>query len=217
MEVLVSIINFIANLDQYLYLLATDYDFLIYGVVFLIIFSETGLVVAPFLPGDSLLFLLGTLAGAQLINIYYVMALIVCAALMGDTTNFLVGSFFRNRLKPDSRWISQKHIKRTEKFFDKHGGKSLILARFVPIVRTYAPFVGGVVRMPYSRFIFFNSIGSLCWVLTLVPAGYFLGRFEIIANHISLLVLGLIAVSLIPIGYGIISQKVTERKNNKAI
>ena len=160
------------RLDQILSFWAVEYGVFIYFIIFLIIFCETGLIITPFLPGDSLLFLLGALAGSGLTNVYFIMLVVVSAAFLGDTFNFSVGNYFRGKIKPQNRWIKQKYIHQTEVFFERHGGKSIILARFVPIVRTYAPFVAGMGKMVYFRFMVFNISGAILWALTLVPLGF---------------------------------------------
>ncbi len=194
---------------------AYTYPHWIYVLVFVIIFCETGLVVLPFLPGDSLLFLLGAFAGAKLINIWVLFPLIVVAALCGDSLNYEIGRFFRGKISDNNRWIKKKYIIKTEQFYEKYGGLALILARFTPIVRTYAPFVGGFTGMPYRRFFVFNFIGAFLWVSIFIPLGYLLGNNKFISDHLTTFVLIIIMISFIPIGFGVIKHKLELRSLRK--
>jgi len=170
-----------------------------YAILFGIIFVETGLVFVPFLPGDSLLFAAGAFAALGNLNLLLVLGLMMVAAILGDTVNYWIGHFFGDRLVANPRVpINKEHIEETQKFFDKHGGKTIILARFVPIVRTFAPFVAGIGRMKYSQFISYNVIGGVLWVLVATLAGFFFGNIPFVKENFSLVVLGIVVVSVVP-------------------
>jgi len=207
MSLFADFFHILLNIDYFLPKWAIEYGVWVYAIVFLIIFCETGLVIFPFLPGDSFLFLIGTLCGSAIMDPWISFLVIFFGALCGDTVNFLVGRFFRGRLSPDNRLISQKNIQKTEKFFDKHGGKSLILARFVPIIRTYAPFVGGLVNMPYKRFISFNVFGAFIWPVVFLSAGYFFGQFTFITQNIGKFVLFIVIFTLLSFAWGYLKKK----------
>ena len=173
----------------------------VYALLFLIVFCETGLVVTPFLPGDSLLFAVGAIAALpdSGLNLIVAMVIILIAAILGDTVNYWVGKLAGKKLvEKFPRLIKQKHIDKTHQFFERYGGKTIIIARFVPIVRTFAPFVAGVGAMTYSRFMLFNVAGALLWVVLIAPAGYFFANIPIVKNNFSLVILGIIFVSILP-------------------
>jgi len=195
-----QIFSFIMHIDQHLFALVQAYGAWLYGILFLIVFCETGLVVTPFLPGDSLLFATGTLAGAGYMSYPLSLAVLFCAAALGDAVNYEIGrhvgpSIFRR----ETRWLNKKHLEKAHAFYERHGGKAIILARFIPIVRTFAPFVAGIAKMSPVQFFAFNIIGGLLWVCGIVSAGYFLGNIEVVRNNFSLVVYGIIIVSLIPV------------------
>jgi membrane-associated protein len=169
-------------------------------ILFLIIFCETGLVVTPILPGDSLLFAVGALAARpDGLNLWIVLGALIVAAILGDSVNYWIGYFLGEKLqKRFPRLIKPEHIRRTHDFYERYGGKTIIIARFVPIVRTFAPFVAGLGKMTYSRFMVFNVFGALLWILLLVPAGYFFGNFKIVRENFSLVVLAIIFLSILP-------------------
>ena len=200
MELFTYLIDLILHLDRHLASLIESYGLWTYLILFLIVFAETGLVVTPILPGDSLLFAAGTFAGRGSLNPLLLFAILSAAAILGDTVNYWVGKYFgehfvRGRSR---RWIKQKHLDRTHAFFEKYGGKTIILARFVPIVRTFAPFVAGIGTMTYGKFLAYNVIGGLLWVGLFVAAGYFFGSRPFVQNNFSLVVLAIVIVSLIP-------------------
>lgn len=200
MELFTSFIDLILHLDRHLASLIESYGLWTYLILFVIVFAETGLVVTPILPGDSLLFAAGTFAGRGSLNPLYLFAILSAAAILGDTVNYWVGKnlgkfFVRDRGR---RWIKQQHLDRTHAFFEKYGGKTIILARFVPIVRTFAPFVAGIGTMTYGRFLAYNVIGGLLWVAVCTGAGYFFGSRPFVENNFSLVVLAIVIVSLIP-------------------
>ena len=171
-----------------------------YGLLFLIVFCETGLVVTPFLPGDSLLFVAGTLAAAGGMDIYAVIGTLLAAALCGDNVNYWIGRWVGPRVfsKQGSRWLNPRHLQRTHEFYARHGGKTIIMARFVPIVRTYVPFVGGLGKMSYLRFLSFSVAGALLWVGSLCCAGYFFGNIAAVKGNLTLVIVGIVLLSISP-------------------
>ena len=206
---LASLIDFILHIDQHLIELTQTYGLWIYAILFLIVFCETGLVVTPFLPGDSLLFAAGTVAALGGMNVHMAAALLLAAAVIGDAANFAVGKYFGEKLfaKPDSRVFKREYLDKTHAFYEKYGGKTIILARFVPIVRTFAPFVAGMGDMHYGRFIRYNIIGALMWVGLLTYAGYFFGELPVVKNNFGLVVIGIIVVSVLPMAVEIAKAK----------
>ncbi len=200
MEFVSFIIDFVLHIDQHLLELVAAYGPWIYLILFLIVFAETGLVVTPFLPGDSLLFVAGAIAAMGEMNVHLLVALLILAAVLGDAVNYAVGHFFGMKLfsNPDSRIFRRQYLDKTHDFYARHGGKTIILARFVPIVRTFAPFVAGVGRMTYRHFFSYNIVGALAWVLSFSYAGYFFGNLPVVKSNLSLLILAIIVVSVLP-------------------
>jgi len=198
MELLAFLIDVILHLDRYLVILVQDYGAWIYLILFLVIFAETGLVVTPFLPGDSLLFVAGTLAAAGGMDVVLLILLLCIAAIAGDSVNYAIGKHVGERLVRLGRFAKQSHIDRTHAFFAKYGGKTIIIARFVPIVRTFAPFVAGLGQMDYGRFLLFNVAGGILWVVSLTTAGYFFGNLPIVKDNLSLVIIGIIIASIMP-------------------
>jgi membrane-associated protein len=172
-----------------------------YAMLFAIVFAETGLLVGFFLPGDSLLFTVGVVAGAGQLNIWLINLLLIVAAIVGDAVGYMLGRHAGPRVfsRPDSRFFKQEHLLRTKAFYEKHGGKTIVYARFVPIIRTFAPFVAGVAQMPYSRFAAYNIFGGIGWVIAMTMAGYMLGNVPIIRAHFEKVVIGIVLVSVLPI------------------
>jgi membrane-associated protein len=187
-------------LDQSVAQLAVQYGHWLYALLFLIIFAETGLVVFPFLPGDSILFIAGTVVATADLNVHVLVVVLMTAAILGDTVNYSVGHYIGPRVfdKPDSRWFRQEHLRRTQAFYDKYGGVTIIIGRFVPIIRTFAPFLAGVAGMSYRRFLSFNVIGAITWIMSLVYAGYLFGNIPWVKQNLTLIVLGIVVISLIP-------------------
>ncbi|WP_153708015.1 DedA family protein [Eikenella corrodens] len=206
---LASLIDFVLHIDQHLIELTQTYGLWIYAILFLIVFCETGLVVTPFLPGDSLLFAAGAVAALGGMNVHIAAALLLAAAVIGDAVNFAIGKYFGEKLfaKPDSRVFKREYLDKTHAFYEKYGGKTIILARFVPIVRTFAPFVAGMGKMHYGRFIRYNIIGALMWVGLLTYAGYFFGELPVVKNNFGLVVIGIIVVSVLPMAVEIAKAK----------
>jgi membrane-associated protein len=200
MEIISYLVDFVLHLDHHLKGIIEQYGALTYFIVFAIIFCETGLVVTPFLPGDSLLFALGAFAAVGALNLYMVLIILIVAAILGDTLNYWIGHMLAPKIIRNEkiRFIKQEYIDRTHKFFEKYGGKTIIIARFVPIIRTFAPFMAGVGTMTYGRFLFYNVIGGILWVTVCVFAGYFFGNLPFVQDNFSLVVLGIIVVSMIP-------------------
>ena len=198
---LTSLFYSLLSLDQTLATIAGQYGPWLYALLFAIIFAETGLVVFPFLPGDSILFIAGTVtAAAAGLNVHLLVALLIVAAIAGDSVNYAIGHYIGPKVfdKPDSRWFRQEHLRRTQAFYDKYGGVTIIIGRFVPIIRTFAPFLAGVAGMSYRRFLSFNVIGAILWITSLVYAGYLFGNIPWVKNNLSLIVVGIVVVSLIP-------------------
>lgn len=194
-----SIIDFVLHIDVHLGQLIATYGVITYVILFVIIFIETGLVVTPFLPGDSLLFAAGAFAALGSFNVFFLLAFLVLAAFLGDTVNYWIGHFLGEKLIANPKIsIKKSHIEKTQKFFAKHGGKTIILARFVPIVRTFAPFVAGIGKMGYGRFISFNIIGGVAWISLFVLAGFFFGNIPSVKHNFSLVIFGIILISILP-------------------
>ena len=200
MELLKSIVEVVLHLDKHLDGLVAQFGPWLYVILFLIIFCETGFVVTPFLPGDSLLFAVGALtARPEGLNFWIVLVSLSAAAILGDSVNYWVGYFLGEKMqKRFPRLIKPEHLRRTHEFYERYGGKTIIIARFVPIIRTLAPFVAGVGQMTYSRFMMFNIAGALLWIGLLVPAGYFFGNLEIVRKNFSVVVLAIIFLSILP-------------------
>ena len=201
MEIVLSLVDLFLHLDMHLAALLQQYGPWIYLLLFLIVFCETGLVVTPFLPGDSLLFVAGALWAAAGMDVLALMATLVTAALLGDNCNYWIGRYLGPRVFrwENSRFFNRKALDYTHAFYDRHGGKTVVLARFLPLVRTFAPFVAGVGRMDYLRFIGFSVIGALVWVVSLVYAGYFLGTIPMIRQNLTAVILVIVAISLAPL------------------
>ncbi|MFB7141434.1 VTT domain-containing protein [Gottfriedia sp. NPDC056225] len=198
MEIVKNFIDLILHLDQHLLSFVQHYGSLTYIILLVIILLETGLVVTPFLPGDSLIFTAGALSALHLLNFYVLLILLIIAATIGDSLNYLIGNKLGRKLIK-SKKINSKYIRETEDFYNKKGPKFIVLARFIPIIRTFAPFVAGVGEMKYSKFIPYNIFGATIWVGLMVSLGYFFGNIPVIKNHFGLLTIGIIFVSIIPI------------------
>lgn len=200
MELATQFIDFVLHLDKYLSLFVAEHGMWVYGLLFMIVFMETGLIVTPFLPGDSLLFVSGAVAAAGGMELHWLMLVLICAALCGDNVNYWVGRFLGPRVfrHEGNRWLKRENLERTHAFMERHGPKAIIIARFVPIVRTFVPFVCGVGHLTYARFLVFSIIGALLWVGLLVPAGYFFGNLDIVKENLSVVILLIIAISLLP-------------------
>jgi membrane-associated protein len=198
--VLTTLFYSLLALDQTLAAIAGEYGPWLYALLFLVIFAETGLVVFPLLPGDSLLFIAGTVVATAGLNVHVLVALLIVAAVLGDSLNYSIGRYIGPRIfdKPDSRWFKQDHLRRTQTFYDRYGGVTIIIGRFVPIIRTFAPFLAGVAGMSYRKFLSYNVIGGVAWISSLVYAGYLFGNIPWVKKNLSLIVIAIVVVSLIP-------------------
>jgi len=195
-----TIIYSLLALDQTITQLASEYGPWLYGLLFLVIFAETGLVVFPFLPGDSILFIAGTVVAVADLNIHVLALVLVAAAVFGDSVNYAVGHYIGPRIfhEPESRWFKRQYLLRTQAFYDKYGGITIIIGRFVPIIRTFAPFLAGVAGMTYPRFLSYNIVGAVAWITSLVYAGYLFGNIPWVKENLTFIVLAIVVVSLIP-------------------
>jgi len=200
-------------LDQTLTQLATDYGTWLYAMLFVVIFAETGLVVFPFLPGDSILFIAGTVVAVAGLHIHILVAVLVIAAILGDSVNYGLGHYVGPRVfhEPNSRWFKREYLLRTQAFYDKYGGVTIIIGRFVPIIRTFAPFLAGVAGMTYPRFLSYNVVGAIAWISSLVYAGYLFGNIPWVKDNLSFIVVAIVVVSLIPA----VSTFVKERRQRR--
>ena len=201
MELLSGFLDIVLHLDAHLLALVQEYGVWVYAILFVIIFAETGLVVAPFLPGDSLLFVTGALCGMGSLELQILMPLLIVAAFSGDNTNYWVGRLLGLRLlnHASQKLIKHEHLEKTHLFFDKHGGKTIIFARFLPIIRTFAPFVAGIGSMSYGRFIVFNVVGGIAWICLFVLGGYFFGNIPAVKNNFTWVIIGIVIISVLPI------------------
>ena len=194
-----ELIDFILHVDQHLLEFVRDYGIWIYAILFLIIFVETGLVVMPLLPGDSLLFAAGAIAATGAMDPVLLSILLFIAAVMGDSLNYQIGRYIGPRVfSMNLRFIKRDHLLKTQSFFEKHGGKTIIFARFLPIIRTFAPFIAGVSHMQYSRFLMFNVIGGAAWILSFVWLGYFFGNLPVIKDNFTYVIFAIIGISMLP-------------------
>jgi membrane-associated protein len=187
-------------LDQTLTNMAGQYGAWIYALLFIVIFAETGLVVFPFLPGDSILFIAGTVVATAGLDVHLLVMLLIAAAVLGDSLNYAIGHYIGPRVydRPDSRWFKQAHLRKTQAFYDKYGGVTIIIGRFIPIIRTFAPFLAGVAGMSYRRFLSYNVIGGVLWISLLVYAGYLFGNIPWVKENLSWIVIAIVIISLIP-------------------
>ncbi len=214
MEIVRYFIDFILHIDVHLFELVAQYGLWIYAILFIIVFCETGLVVTPFLPGDSLLFAAGVVAGAGLMGYVEVMLVLLAAGVFGDAVNYCIGRHVGPAIfSRDSRFIKKEHLLKAHHFYERHGGKAIVLARFVPIVRTFAPFVAGIALMHPPTFFLFNITGCLLWVGGLVSAGYFLGNLEWARQNFSLIVYGIIIISVLPVVIEVVRGRMGKHKD----
>jgi len=213
MQLLAQLFDFILHIDRHLSEIIADYGTWTYLILFTIVFIETGLVVFPFLPGDSLLFAAGALAATGSLNVWVVFGLLAAAAILGDTVNYWIGNRVGPRVfKEDVRFLKREHLERTQKFYEKHGGKTIFLARFIPIIRTFAPFVAGVGTMRYGKFIAYNVVGGLVWTSGFTFAGYFFGNIPIVRDNFGLVVIAIIVISVLPVVYELLQHRLRPRQ-----
>jgi membrane-associated protein len=212
MEYISHFIEFVLHLDDHLNQMIGDLGGWVYLVLFLIVFLETGLVVTPFLPGDSLLFAAGTLTAIGALDIRWVIILLAIAAILGDSVNYAIGKFLGPKVfyKETGKFFKKEYLERTQRFYEKYGSKTIVLARFIPIIRTFAPFVAGIGRMNYKLFLFYNCLGGILWVTLCVSAGYFLGNIPVVKHNFSIVILIIIFISMLPILFEIWKHR---RKN----
>ena len=209
MDLVATLWDWVVHLDQHLSLFVKQHGMWVYALLFAIVFCETGLVVTPFLPGDSLLFVVGTLAAAGGLDIAAVMAVLVVAALCGDNCNYFLGRWVG--VKYFGKFLNPEYLRRAHEFYDRHGGKTIILARFVPIVRTYVPFVAGLGSMPYGRYIAFCVAGALLWVGSLCLAGYYFGNLPVVRENLTVVIIGIVLLSVSPAVFALIREKLVQR------
>ena len=208
-----SLIDIFLHLDKHLSLYMNEYGIYIYLILFIIVFCETGLVILPFLPGDSLIFATGALAAVGSIKLLPIYLIFCIAAIVGDTVNYSIGHSLREKVSAHEniRFLKKEYLDQTTAFFERHGSSTIILARFVPIIRTFAPFVAGVGKMPYRKFISFNTIGGILWVTIALFAGYFFGNIPLVKNNFSIVVLGIVVISVLPLVFTYIKNKMTSK------
>jgi len=209
MELIASFIDLVLHLEVHLAELVRQHGPWIYAILFAIIFAETGLVVTPILPGDSLLFVAGTLAATGEMDVHLLVALLVVAAILGNSTNYAIGrwlgkTFFRDR---GARWLNPEYLERTHAFYEKHGGMAVVISRFVPIIRTYVPFVAGLGSMTPGRFTLYNVAGAVAWIASLTYLGYFFGNIPWVKKNLSFIILGILVVSVVPIAVAAIRAR----------
>ena len=215
MEVISQILDFFLHLDKHLFDIIEEYGTLTYLILFLIVFAETGLVFMPLLPGDSLLFAAGALAASTgALKVWLIILLLIAAALLGDNVNYFVGKFLGTQIKQRERvlFLKREYLERTEAFYAKHGGKTVIMARFIPIIRTVAPFVAGAGSMEYGKYIGYCIAGALLWVPTLTLLGYFFGNITFVKENFELVIFGIIGLSIVPILWGFVKSKLLTPK-----
>ena len=211
MELFQQLLDILLHIDKHLANIISEYGTLTYAILFLVIFVETGFVIMPFLPGDSLLFAAGAFAAMDSLSLTTLLGLLVFAAVVGDTVNYWIGRHLGRRAY-DITWINHEHLDKAQSFYQKYGNKTIVLARFVPIVRTFAPFVAGIGQMPYRYFIIYNLIGGLAWVLICVLAGYFFGNIPIVKKNFELAILAIILISILPIIIEVCKAKLKGRE-----
>ena len=216
MEFISGLIDLFLHLDKHLNDVISQYGGWTYLILFLIVFCETGLVVTPILPGDSLLFAAGTFAALGSLNVFWVFVLISIAAIAGDTINYWMGYWIGPKIfhRENVRFLNRKHLERTHAFYEKYGSKTIVLARFVPIVRTFAPFVAGIGKMSYWRFITYNVFGGIAWVAICVFSGYYFGNLEIVKNNFSLVILAILVISVLPMVIEYLRHRIEPQSSN---
>ena len=218
MDVIMMLIDFVLHIDRHLRALCTDYGTWVYVILFVIVFCETGLVVTPFLPGDSLLFAVGSMAAIGALDLYGVMLILIVAAILGDTVNYSAGHYVGPKVfhEEHGRFLNKEYLLRTHRFYERHGGKTIVIARFLPIIRTFAPFVAGIGSMSYPRFLFFNVFGGVLWVLLFVLSGYWFGNMPVVQKNFSLVILALVLIPAIPSVVEVVRIQLARRRQKTA-
>jgi len=214
LELINQIIDFILHIDVHLQEIISTYGVWTYAILFTIIFSETGLVIAPFLPGDSLLFAAGAFAATGSLDVLWIFILLSIAAILGNIVNYSIGNYIGPNImqKKNIRFINKDYLERTHKFYEKHGGKTMVIARFVPIIRTFAPFVAGIGFMTYGRFMFFNIVAGIAWVGIFVFGGYYFGNLPTVKNHFTLVIVAIIVISALPAVFEFLRHRFRSRE-----
>ena len=214
MDLLASFLDIILHLDAHLLALTQQYGVWVYAILFLIIYSETGLIIMPFLPGDSLLFVAGALCGMGALQLEWLVPLLILAAFSGDNTNYWIGRLVGMRLlnRVNARIIRPDHLAKARAFYENHGGKTVILARFLPIIRTFVPFVAGIGMMRYRLFVLFSALGSVVWITSLTVAGFLFGNIPVVKNNLTLIILGIILITVLPA----LIEFIRQRKSNQS-
>jgi membrane-associated protein len=199
-EIIRTFFDFVIHLDKYLNLIVANHGLWAYTIFFFIIFAETGLVITPFFPGDSFLFALGTFAAVDSLNIFWLFIILSTAAILGDSTNYAIGKNIGSRFleKNKVRFIKEAHIKKTQRFYEKYGPKTIVIARFVPIVRTFAPFVAGIGKMSYRRFFIYNILGGILWIAVFLFGGFYFGNFKLVKENFGSVILLIVILSILP-------------------
>ena len=218
MEIIINFIDFFVHLDRYLSAMIQSFGSWSYFIIFLVIFCETGLVVTPILPGDSLLFGLGTFAAIGALDIKWLLILLSIAAVTGNIVNYAIGYFVGPKIfhRENVRFLNRTYLDRTHRFYEKHGGKTIVIARFIPIIRTFAPFVAGIGKMTYSRFFFYNVIGSVSWIAVFILGGYYFGNLPIVKNNFTLVIFAIIIISVLPVVIEYIRHRYSSPQGNLA-
>jgi len=213
MSLINNLINIVLHLDKHLAWVIDKFGPWSYAIIFFIIFMETGFVFTPFLPGDSLLFAAGAFAAIEHFNVWILLPLLALASILGDSINYAVGHLIGHKiLAMKSKWIKKHHLDRTHKFFEKHGGEAIIIARFIPIIRTFAPFIAGIGAMTYLKFLAYNVIGGIAWVAVFLFGGYFFGNIPFVKEHFIIVIMVIMVLSLIPVFYEIIKYELEKKK-----
>jgi membrane-associated protein len=214
LEFLQYLIDLFLHLDKHLQEIISQYGTLTYVILFAVVFAETGFVFTPFLPGDSLLFAAGTFAALGSLNVHLLFIIVAIAAILGDTANYWIGNYFGPKVfEKKIRFLKKEHLEKTHQFYEKHGGKTIIIARFIPIIRTFAPFVAGVGAMTYSKFILYNVVGALLWCVLFIYGGYFFGNLPIVKNNFSIVIVVIIVISVLPGVIEFARHKFAKQKN----
>lgn len=195
---MVNLIDLFLHLDTYIGIIIQTYGTATYLILFFVIFSETGLVFFTFFPGDTLLFVAGTFASTGTINFFWLFVVLSAAAILGDSINYSIGKYLGKKIFLKRHWVKEENIEKTRAFFEKHGGKTIIIARFIPVIRSFAPFVAGIGRMDYIRFFIFNIMGAISWTISMLTLGYFFGSIPFVKNNLSIMIIGIVILSWIP-------------------